>query len=167
MTGRSVCGPLAFAILQDAGLVSRSVDLYDVWLLDPPEDSHLLERIFPRVAFEWITITLPIDEVDYRQFPLKAGDLLFIYSGTSGDYSHVLAVTRVDGQGRAYAVTNNYTADGFVIQEYLLYDPAQPGVGLFYEWTDPANASLGLTGFGGFDLWRPKSLPFYADPGSG
>lgn len=166
MTGRSVCGPLSFAILRDAGLVSQSIDLHDYWFLYPPEDARLLEQTFPRQDFEWISVRQPIDEIDYHQFPLKAGDLLFLYSGPNGDYAHVLVVTRVDADGRAYSVTNNYTDDGFVILEYMLYDPAQSGEGMFYEWTDPDNARLGLTGFGGFDLWRPKILPYAADADS-
>jgi hypothetical protein len=36
----------------------------------------------------------------------------------------------------------------------MLYDPHQPGAGKFYEWTDPSNIHLGLTGRGGFRLWR-------------
>lgn len=163
MTGRSVCGPLAFAILRDAGLVSRSINLHDYWFLNPPEDLHILEQTFPRDAFEWFSMDTPINEIDYAQFPLKAGDLLFIRSGKRGDYSHVLLVTRLDESGRPYSVTNNYTADGFVIQEYMLYDPAKPGAGIFYVWTDPAYSHLGLTGFGGFDLWRPKALPYTPD----
>jgi hypothetical protein len=158
-----MCGPLAISILKDAGIVSKSVDLHDFWLLDPAEDEKLLERVFPAGPFEWLHIDQAIDQVDYTQFPLKAGDLVYIYSGTQGDYSHVLTVTRLDSQGRAYSVTNNYTADGFVVLEYLLYDPYQPGLGIFYAWPDPANQSLGLTGFGGMDIWRPTSLPYYAD----
>ena len=162
---QDMCGPLAFKILQDAGIVSKYIDLRDYWLLYPPDDAYLLERVFPPEDFEWLTIRQPIDQIDYEHFPLLAGDLLYIYSGEQGDYSHVLVVTRVDDAGRAYSVTNNYTVDGFVIQEYMLYDPAAPGVGIFYEWSDPANRELGLTGFGGFDLWRPKSLPYHADLG--
>jgi len=41
----------------------------------------------------------------------------------------------------------------------MLYDPAQPGKGLFYDWTNHENWKLGLTGFDGFDLWRLKSTP--------
>ena len=76
----------------------------------------------------------PINEIDFTQFPLKAGDMVYIYSGYQGDYSHVLTVTRVDELRRAYSVTNNYTGDteGFVILEYLLYDPEKPGEGIFY-----------------------------------
>jgi hypothetical protein len=159
----NMCGPLALSILRDAGIVSQAVDLHDFWLLDPGVDGKLLEATFPPAQFEWLQTDLTIDQVDYTRFPLKAGDLVYIYSGFQGDYSHVLAVTRVDAEGRVYSVTNNYTVDGFVVQEYLLYDPAQPGVGMFYEWPDPANQELGLTGFGGLDIWRPLALPYYAD----
>ncbi len=166
-TAKAMCGPLAFAILRDAGLVSKYTDLRDYWLLNPREDGGLLERTFPRTYFEWLKVEKRIDAVDYRQFPLLPGDVLYLYQGFIGEeyFEHVMVVTRVDADGRAYTVTNNYTDDGFVIQEYMIYDPANPGEGIFYEWTDPANTHLGLTGFGGFDLWRPKSLPYYADQG--
>jgi hypothetical protein len=36
----------------------------------------------------------------------------------------------------------------------LLYDPADPNVGLFHQWTKEKNAILGATGFGGYELWR-------------
>ncbi len=161
----NMCGPLAIAILQDAGLVSRYVDRRDFWLLDPRIDTVLLERTFPRDRFEWQHITQAINAVDYARFPLQAGDLLYIYAGYSGDdyFEHVLVVTHVDTEGRAYSVTNNYTDEGFVIQELMLYDPAEPGQGIFYDWTNLQNRRLGLTGFGGFDLWRPLHLPYAAD----
>lgn len=159
----NMCGPLAISIMRDAGLVSRSVQLHDFWLLNPPEDGKLLQSVFPEVFFEWLHTDQPINGIDYGDFPLKAGDLVYIYSGRQGDYSHVLVVTRVDAEGRAFSVTNNYTDQGFLVQEYLLYDSGQPGEGIFYDWPDPANRDLGLTGFGGMDVWRPIQLPYYAD----
>ena len=36
----------------------------------------------------------------------------------------------------------------------LLYDPAQPGKGQFYKWTNWENCYLGCTGYGGYWLWR-------------
>ncbi|MFC2064623.1 hypothetical protein ACFLXB_05970 [Chloroflexota bacterium] len=159
----NMCGPLAVSILKDAGILGSAVDLHDFWLLDPLVDDALLKTVFPSDAFEWLHTDQSIHKIDFTQFPLKAGDLVYIYSGALGDYSHVLTVTRVDEFGRAYSVTNNYTTEGFVIQEYLLYDPAQEGEGIFYDWTDPANLQLGLTGFGGMEVWRPISLPHYSD----
>lgn len=159
----NMCGPLAISILKDAGIVSQSADLHDFWLLNPEEDGKLLQDTFPVAQFEMLQSDLPIDKIDYSQFPLRAGDLVYIYSGLQGDYSHVLAVTRVDSEGRAYSVTNNFTEAGFVVLETMLYDPAIPGDGIFYAWPDPANRALGLTGFGGMDIWHPVSLPYYAD----
>jgi hypothetical protein len=74
-----------------------------------------------------------------------------------GNFDHMLVVNRVDANGRAYAVTNYHTAEGFIIAEALLYDPHTPGVGLFYEWTKKEFAASGSTGFGGFELWRKRS----------
>ena len=159
----NMCGPLAISILKDAGIVSRNADLHDFWLLNPEDDAQLLLDTFPVDKFERLHTDMPINEIDYSQFPLKAGDLVYIYSGFQGDYSHVLAVTRVDADGRAFSVTNNYTEAGFVVLEYMLYDPTQPGTGIFYAWPDLANRALGLTGFGGLDIWRPVKLPYYAD----
>jgi len=42
----------------------------------------------------------------------------------------------------------------FAIPELMLYDPARPGVGQFYDWTNKENRQLGLTGYGGFEIWR-------------
>ena len=159
----NMCGPLAISILKDTGILSQVTDLHDFWLLNPEEDGLLLQSTFPAGQFEWRHSDQPIDQIDYSQYPLKAGDLVYIYSGFQGDYSHVLVVTRVDANGRAYSVTNNYTEAGFVVLEYLLYDPANPGIGIFYDWPNPANRGLGLTGFGGMDIWHPISLPLYAD----
>jgi hypothetical protein len=158
-----MCAPLAISILKDAGIISQAADLHDFWLLNPEEDVKLLQRTFPAGQFEWLHSDQPINEIDYNNFPLRAGDLVYIYSGFQGDYSHVLTVTRVDEDGRAYSVTNNFTEAGFVVLEYLLYDPAIPGIGIFYAWPDFTNRDLGLTGFGGMDVWRPVSLPTYAD----
>jgi hypothetical protein len=66
----------------------------------------------------------------------------------------MLVVSRVDVVGRAYAVTNFNSPQGYVIQEVMLYDPTLPKAGKFYEWTDRKNSRYGLTGFGGFRIWR-------------
>jgi len=159
----NMCAPLAISILKDAGILSQGTDLHDFWLLNPEEDGLLLQSTFPVDQFEWLHNDQPIDQIDYSLFSLRAGDLVYIYSGFQGDYSHVLAVTRMDADGRVYSVTNNFTEAGFVVQEYLLYDPANPGTGIFYDWPNPANRELGLTGLGGMDVWHPIRLPLYAD----
>lgn len=158
----SVCGPLAIAILRQAGLISRYVDLHDFWLLNPRDSQNLriLERTFPKEDFLWFKSSQSTAEFDFSAFPLKAGDFLYLYAGDPGSFEHMLTVSRVDETGRAFSVTNFDTPEGYVIQEVMLYDPGQPGVGKFYDWTNRKNYRYGLTGFGGFDLWRfAKPVP--------
>jgi len=133
-----MCGPLSIAILRDAGLLYTTVNLFDFWYLDPrpAHDENLLEQVFPAERYEKIEQPLSIGEVDFNANPLYPGDFLYLFAGDSGSFEHVLVVSRVDDAGRAYAVTNVNTAEGVIIAEVMLYDPAQPGVGQFYEWTD-------------------------------
>ena len=152
----NMCGPLAIAILRDAGLVSKYVDLHDFWLLKPDKNTNAIRTTFPSSKFSKYHFSEPIHQFDFREFPLKAGDFVYLYAGINGSFEHMLTVTRVDEAGRAYSVTNIHTNEGYLIYEAMLYDPRQPGVGLFFEWTDRKNVRLGMTGFGGFDVWRPS-----------
>lgn len=155
----NMCGPLAIAELRDAGLLSRYTDPHDFWLLRPDVNAQTVARTFPPDRFEHFRFHQSIGDFDFKQFPLKAGDVLYLYAGDQGTFEHILTVTRVDEQGRAYTVTNLNTQPFpdyyYVIKEVMLYDPNQPGVGRFYEWTDATtNNWIGLTGYGGFDVWR-------------
>ena len=154
----NMCGPLAVAILRDAGFVSPDIDLHDFWLLNPRQNAQILESTFPRNQFLWKKTTVSINRFDFKSFPLMTGDLLYLYAGSEGTFEHILVVTRVDDEGRTFTVTNHNTEKGYLIEELMLYDPARPQKGLFYEWTDKQNFRLGLTGYGGFDLWRPRSV---------
>ncbi len=153
----NMCGPLAVAILRDAGVVQSGPSLAPYWLLDPRENSYLLRRLFPPARFCYRHFAQGPFQVDFSAFPLHVGDFLYLYAGTWGTFEHVLVVTRVDEQGRAYAVTNlNLRPEGYyVVREVLLYDPQRPGEGMFATWADYHHAAIGLTGLGGFDLWRP------------
>lgn len=156
----TMCGPLSIAILREVGLVDASINISDFWYLDPrpPHDERMLQQVFPAERFEKIEQPLSIRLVDYIANPLYPGDFLYLFAGDSGSFEHVLVVSRVDEAGRAYAVTNiNTLAGEVVIAEVMLYDPAEPGVGQFYEWTDWKNRFIGRTGYGGFWLWRPLS----------
>jgi hypothetical protein len=155
----NMCGPLAIAELRDAGLLSRYTDPHDFWLLRPDANAETIRKTFPFDRFEHFRFTQSIRDFDFKKFPLKAGDFLYLYSGDQGTFEHILTVTRVDEQGRAFTVTNlntqPYPNYSYAIQELMLYDPNQPGVGQFYDWTDESkNNWIGLTGFGGFDIWR-------------
>jgi hypothetical protein len=156
----NMCGPLAIKILKDAAFVPADVDLKDFWLLNPrqKEQRAVLERVFPAPQYADYHFDQPINSFDFDAFPLKVGDFVYLYAGSGGSFEHMLTVTRVDEAGRAYSVTNYVTAHVyfslFAIQEILLYDPEQPSAGKFYEWTDKKNYKLGLTGLGGFEVWR-------------
>ncbi len=156
----NVCGPLAIKILQDAGFMPPDVDLKDFWLLNPRQKKQraTLEKVFPAPQYADYRFEQPTNTFDFHAFPLKAGDFVYLYAGSDGSFEHMLTVTRVDQAGRAYSVTNYVTAHVyfslFAIQEILLYDPAQATTGKFYEWTDKKNYKLGLTGLGGFEVWR-------------
>ncbi len=155
----NICGPLAMAILREAGLISEEIVPYDYWLLNPfvREDQRKLNRAFPAEAFEHLVTIEPIHKIAWAASPLLPGDFLYIKHGSWGNFDHMLVVNRVDAEGRTHAVTNYYTPEGFIIAEALLYDPNDPKAGLFYEWTKKEFAASGSTGFGGFELWRKRT----------
>lgn len=150
----SMCGPLSVAILRDAGLLNAYIDLHEFWLLNPRDQQPVLEKVFPPDRFEWHRITESTRSFNFSTFPLKAGDFLYLFAGDAGSFEHMLTVSRVDEQGRAYSVTNYETETGFYIGERMLYDPSDPGAGQFYTWTDRKYAQIGMTGFGGFWVLR-------------
>jgi hypothetical protein len=155
-----VCGPLSAVILRDAGLLPSDVDLHGFWLLDPRlrPSQIVLETYFPPERYEWYHFENSTTEFDFNAFPLLPGDFIYLYAGINGTFEHIITVTRVDQDGRAYTVSNLATEQGFVIRELMLYDPSDPGVGQFYDWMNrDINYWLGMTGDGGFDLWRPTA----------
>ena len=158
----NMCGPLA-AHLLNASRIIGPVDPRQFWLLNPrlAYTTRMLHEVFPTAYFFNGAFRTPIDEFDFHRFPLYAGDFMVLYAGAKGTFDHVLAVTRVDSAGRAFSVTNLNIGKGldrkdqYIIDEVMLYDPGQPGRGQFFEWTNRAkNLKTGLTGGGGFDLWR-------------
>ena len=164
-----VCGPLSAVILRDAGLLPPDTDLHGFWLLDPRQRGAqiVLETYFPRERYAWYRFDTPTTEFDFDAFPLLPGDFLYLYAGPNGTFEHIITVNRVDEAGRAYTVSNLATEAGFVIRELMLYDPGAPGVGQFYDWMNrDLNQWLGMTGDGGFDLWRPlPPVKDYGDAG--
>ena len=68
----------------------------------------------------------------------------------------MLTVAWVDPGGRAYAISNYKTKSGsYIIGEFVLYDPENPEVGVFKDWSQKSRS--GTTGQSGFYLWRIKS----------
>ncbi len=156
----NICGPLAIAIMQGAGLLNNSgIVPHDFWLLNPlaTGDQKLLQQAFPSSRYLHIKFSTPLNKTNWHDFPLLPGDFLFIWHGSGGNFDHMLVVTRVDSNMNTYSVTNFGTPQGFVIAETMLYNPTDPKAGIFHTWTQERDAILGSTGFGGFELWRPIS----------
>ena len=152
----TTCGPLAIAILQKAGLLSEELNPHDFFLINPDlgKDRIVIKSVFPREQYVNTRYKVRIDQFDWSTNPLMPGDFVYIYSGTGGNFEHMLIVNRVDAQGRTFSVTNYNTEQGFVINEVMLFDPADPNAGIFSQWTEKQFAKLGSTGYAGFEVWR-------------
>jgi hypothetical protein len=154
----TTCGPLSIAILQKAGLLSADLVPHSFFLINPDLgiDRGIIKATFPPEQYTDTRYKVRIDQNDWSSNPLEPGDFIYIYSGTGGNFEHMLVVTRVDSLGRAYSVTNYNTEQGFVINEALLYDPADSDLGLFSLWTEKQFSKLGSTGYAGYEVWRLK-----------
>ena len=151
-----ICGPLSISILSAAGLVQSGIVPYNFWLLNPDDKSarEKLATVFPANTYDHTRIKVRIDQIDWKANPLMPGDFVYLYAGGGGNFEHMLVVNRVDSAGRAYSVTNYNAGDGFVIQEVMLYDPSDPNVGMFHEWTKRQWQKTGSTGYDGLEFWR-------------
>jgi len=152
----TTCGPLSLAILQKAGILNENIVAHDFFLIDPDlgKDREIIKSVFPPEHYQNTRYKVRIDQFNWTVNPLAPGDFVYIYSGTGGNFEHMLVVNRVDVRGRAYSVTNFGTEQGFIIDETLLYDPADSNAGIFSKWTEKQYAKLGSTGYAGFEVWR-------------
>ena len=154
-----MCGPLAAAILRDAGLLPNDFgpvqDLHSYWLANPKVDGRPW-TLFSRRDYELFQFTTPIKQFDFLAWALRPGDFVYTYSRRVG-FEHMFIVTEVDEEGRAYTVTNQYQIDKtYRIQRYLLYDPADPTAGIIQN--ELSNPRLGRTGLIGFDVLRRRGV---------
>lgn len=160
----NICGPLAAAILRDAGLLPNQPgpvqDLKSFWQARPSDNGRPW-NLFPEHDYEVFRFDTPLAEFDFSAWPLQPGDFLYTYAKDSG-FEHMFIVTEVDAEGRAYTVTNQPQIWGnklwgtMLILRYLLYDPTTPGAGIIYnEWSD---RRLGQTGHSGFEVLRKRGL---------
>jgi hypothetical protein len=163
-SAENICGPLAGAILRDAGLLPAQPgpvqDLKSFWQARPIDNGRPWS-LFPERDYEVFHFDTPLAEFDFSAWPLQPADFLYTYARYHG-FEHMFIVTEVDAEGRAYTVTNQPQAWGnkiwgtMLILRYLLYDPHTPGAGIIYnEWSDPR---LGQTGQNGFDVLRKRGL---------
>lgn len=165
--GSIICGPLSAYLMQENGFLSE--DLPAVKWLQMNDYSKewgvstlwMLEKYLPVEKYEWFETTESVSDFDFSSEPLEVGDLLYL-KGYS--VAHWVTVTRVDDQGRVFAITNvqagylnesNKTDQTWLIQEVMLYDPQNPDAGQFDKWTSKYDYDgLHHIGEGGFRLWR-------------
>ena len=163
-SAENICGPLAAAILRDAGLLPTQPgpvqDLKSYWQARPIDNGRPWS-LFSERDYEVFHFDTPLAEFDFNTWPLQPADFLYTYAKDSG-FEHMFVVTEVDAEGRAYTVTNQYQSWGnpiwgsMLILRYLLYDPQSPGDGIIYnEWS---NSRLGQTGHNGFDVLRKRGM---------
>ena len=107
----TTCGPLSIAILQKAGILSEDLVAHSFFLINPNlgKDRGIIKTTFPPELYSDTRYKIRIDHFDWGTNPLAPGDFVYIYSGTGGNFEHMLVVNRVDSQGRAYSVTNYNT----------------------------------------------------------
>lgn len=168
----NVCGPLSIAIMKEAGFFPLNTNVKPAWLLCAREREDcnginvLKSLFFPPRDYDYYFFNENIRTYDFISNPLQPGDFIYLFSGSTG-YDHMIVVTRVDGEGAAYSVTNADRGLGYIIQEELLYHPTNAQKGFFYEFTEPSRGMLGMTGNGGMLLIRRKngleSLPILND----
>lgn len=148
----NMCGPLAASIMNDSNFYPRNLDLNPkrFWLGHP----ETLKNLLPSNYFTHTHTRENIRDFDFLNFPLKTGDFLFLHGGSFG---HMIVVSSVDNQGRAYAISNILQEHGnFTIEKVMLYDPSDDLTGFFKnEWVRPGSIH-GRTGVE-FEIWRLKS----------
>jgi hypothetical protein len=163
-SAENLCGPLAAAILRDAGLLPAQAgpvqDLKSYWQARPSQNGRPW-NLFPERDYEVFRFDTPLAEFDFTAWPLQPADFVYTYAKDHG-FEHMFIVTEVDAQERAFTVTNQYQSWGHriwgntLILRYLLYDPHSPGEGIIYnEWS---NRRLGMTGQNGFEVLRKRGL---------
>ncbi|HEX9090009.1 MAG TPA: hypothetical protein VF831_00890, partial [Anaerolineales bacterium] len=109
-SAENICGPLAAAILRDAGLLPTQPgpvqDLKSYWQARPSENGRPW-NLFSERDYEVFHFDTPLAEFDFRAWPLQPADFLYTYASNYG-FEHMFIVTEVDAEGRAYTVTNQY-----------------------------------------------------------
>ncbi|MGH2583266.1 MAG: serine hydrolase [Anaerolineales bacterium] len=166
----TMCGPLAITILQSARLLGLWARPADFWLINPRDNPRPIENTFPSKEYLIYRFDQPASEFDFNSFPLVSGDLVYLNAGPGDTFEHALVVNHVDDHGRAHSVTNFFNPEGITIEERILYELRNPGVGQFRDWADRSlRNKYGNVGRGGFIVWRIKDsrrLEFPMDPAS-
>ncbi len=171
----NICGPLATSILMGwklntDGTISnisnnkmRDTRLSGItpevmWLGRPDDGSKRYEYAFPESEYNKYHIKQSIGTLDFDNIPniknLKPGDFLFL---DGGSFTHYVAISRKDNQGRVFCVSNVHgeKKGEFVIKELMLWDPVKKD-GFLRNWSKGVGPEKARTGTSGFYLWRRK-----------
>jgi hypothetical protein len=161
-----MCGPLTWAILNDAGAFPPG---YGEWTDDPksfwlpkPSVNGRPWSLFPPGTYHVERFGEALSGFDFSRYPLYPGDVLYTYSASNG-FDHVLVVSEADSSGSPYSVTNLVIKPKkeFSIQRVQLYDPQDPTAGIIRnQWAhDLVNGRTGDKGFEVFRwAWRAKDI---------
>ena len=80
---------------------------------------------------------------------LKVGDFLYLFGNSpipDKDIGHLIVVSEIDDESRAYAYSNEPNAQGgYSIEKVLLVDPEDPKSGMLYSWGN--GGKFGVDGF--------------------
>jgi hypothetical protein len=171
----NICGPLATSILlgwklNEEGTVSNiskninnssrmeGITPREMWLGTPESDPSRFLMAFPSNQYDAYHVRESIGSVDFDNIPgvktLKVGDFLYL---DGGSFTHYLAISRRDSEGRLYSVSNVHgeKLDEFKIQEVMLWDPNTKN-GFLRDWAKGVGPERARTGLKGFYLWRRK-----------
>lgn len=140
----NMCGPLAISLYNEINNTSYSVG--DFWLATPEKLDRLFDGHVKNFKFNE-----SISNFDFKEFELTVGDFIYL---RGGNYDHMITISRIDEKGKVYAFTNINTEEGFVVQELLMYDPNNPELGMFHQYS-ARNKTHGRTGQSSFYMYRP------------
>lgn len=147
----SMDGPLAVAMMQETGLLDRSISPHRFWLLNAARDWQRLEAFLPHEDYFWMGKKGVLSQINLTEFPFFPGDLIYLIPDKEVFVGKYILITRVDRQGRVFTITNQYLPSrrSFIVDEFLVYDPAQREKGLI--------GSSGIFGgYRGLMLWRKR-----------
>lgn len=155
----TMCGPLAWSILNDAGAFPPgwggwSGDPNSFWLAKPSDNGRPWSLFSKDISHVYV-FHEPLGTFDFQNFHLYPGDFLYTYSHGDG-FDHMLVITDVDQEGNAYTVTNiihMVPKKTITIERVLLLNFNDPTVGIARnQWAkDKIN---GRTGHAGFEVFR-------------
>lgn len=147
----SMDGPLAVAMMQETGLLDASIPPHRFWLLNATRDWQRLEVFLPHEDYIWMEKKGALSQINLLGFSFSPGDLVYLIPDKEVFTGKYILITRVDSQGRAFTITNQYLPSrrSFIVDEFLFYDPNQREKGLM-------GSSGAFGGYQGLILWRKR-----------